>query len=292
MSIRKKNHFTHVLLCPFLLDYSRLAPTRQKVADMTDTEYLLYEFPCNEKIRTHLRLELLFKRYAWFCEQSDPTAHQTAISALFDVLDATARSDLRNELIQELERQRRRMESLLGNPDVDQEKLRETITEIRQSVTTVADTVGRTGQSIRENQWLQIIRTRQTIAGGTCEFDLPQLHYWMNKPAEERRAELYSYVSSLMPIRDASAILLRFLRASAEEHQYTTDTASFQFPMTNRQLPALAQIWVPTKSNVIPEVSANKYMLWIRFSRPDAEHKLHPVHAEKIPFRMGICTLQ
>lgn len=258
---------------------------------MSTTDFLLYEFPCNEKIRTYLRLELLFKRYDWFCEQTNPIAHQTAISALFDLLDATARSDLRNELIQELERQRRRMHSLIDNPDVDQAKLQETMEEIHHAITTVADTVGRTGQSVRENQWLQIIRTRQTIAGGTCEFDLPQLHHWMNKPAQERREELLGYVAPLMPIRDASAILLRFLRSSVEEHQYATDRGSFQFPMTNRQLPALAQIWVASDANVIPEVSANKYMLWIRFSRPDAEHKLHPIHSENIPFRMGICTL-
>ena len=258
---------------------------------MATNDFLLYEFPCNEKIRIYLRLELLFRRYDWFCEQDSPIAHQTAISALFDLLDATARSDLRNELIQELERQRQRLNVFQGNPDVNTELLNNTLEEIRQAISTVTDTVGKTGQSIRENQWLQIIRTRQTIAGGTCEFDLPQLHQWLNRPSEERRAELLGYVRPLDSIRLASALLLRFLREGTEKFSYTANKGIFQFPMTNRQLPALAQIWVPRELNVIPEVSANKYMLWIRFSRPDAEHKLHAVRSENIPFHMGICTL-
>mgnify|MGYP000595970724 CR=1 FL=1 len=259
---------------------------------MPTSDHLLYEFPCNEKIRTYLRLELLFKRYHWFCEQDSPIAHQTAISALFDLLDATARSDLKNELIQELERQRQRMMQLLGNPKVDQELLSSTLEEVAQAIGTVAETVGRTGQSIRESQWLQLIRTRQNIAGGTCEFDLPQFHHWLNKPTQARRAELESYVTPLMPIRDASALLLRFLRSSTATKDYVAVKGTLQFPMTNRQMPALAQIWVPSTANAIPEVSANKYMLWIRFTRPDATHKLHAIRNENIPFKMEICTLQ
>ena len=77
--------------------------------------FMLYEFPCNEKIRMYLRLEMLFRRFDWFCAQEDPVAHHAALSALFDLVDASARSDLRNELIQELVRQRQHLENLRGN---------------------------------------------------------------------------------------------------------------------------------------------------------------------------------
>ena len=86
---------------------------------MSTAEHLLYEFPCNEKIRTYLRLEALFQRFDWFCEQTSAIAHQAGISALFDLLDATARSDLRHELIQELERQRQRLIAKNASADPD-----------------------------------------------------------------------------------------------------------------------------------------------------------------------------
>ena len=171
---------------------------------MSTTDLLLFEFPCNEKIRTYLRLESLFQRYDWFCAQDSAIAHQAGISALFELLDATARSDLRHELIQELERRRQHLNKAAGTEGWDQ--LRDTLVEISDAISAVADSVGRTTQSVRENQWLQIIRTRQTIAGGTCEFDLPQLHLWMNQSAEIRRRELQDYVSTLQPIRQAVAL--------------------------------------------------------------------------------------
>lgn len=258
---------------------------------MSSADTLIYEFPCNEKVRTYLRLELLFRRYDWFCTQDEAIAHQSAISALFDLLDATARSDLRNELLQELERQRQRLQSLEGNIDIRQDALAQTLAEITDAIDAVSNTVGKTGQSVRENQWLQLIRTRQNIVGGTCEFDLPQLHKWLNESAQKRRNELLGYIAPLDPIRKSISILLRFLRATAQVDDYVAKNGTFQLPTNGRQSFSLAQIWLPAQGVDIPEVSANKYMLWIRFSRPDHTHKLHPVRHEDIPFRMALCAL-
>lgn len=254
---------------------------------MSTAEHLLYEFPCNEKIRTYLRLEALFQRFDWFCEQTSAIAHQAGISALFDLLDATARSDLRHELIQELERQRQRLIAKNASADSD---MAAHLAEIGAAIQAVSDSVGRTTQSVRENQWLQIIRTRQSIAGGTCEFDLPQMHLWMNTAPEIRRRELQSYVSTLEPIRTGTMLLLRIFRANSHCQSLTAVNGTSQFSMNRNQNCALVQIWLPADSTVVPEVSANKYMLWIRFSRPDENHKLHLARTEEIPFRLGLCT--
>ena len=258
---------------------------------MSAADFLLFEFPCNEKIRMYLRLESLFRHYDWFCSQDSSVAHQAAIASLFDLLDATARSDLRNELIQELERHRQRLMQLRGNREVNQETLIRTLDELGTAISGVAGSVGRTGQSVRENQWLQLIRTRQSIAGGTCEFDLPQLHLWLNQSPLLRRTELQSYVATLAPIRQAATLLLRLLRANSVRSDYVARGGTVQISMPRGQSYALAQIWLYSDSGVVPEVSANKYMLWIRFSRPDAEHKLHPVRSENISFSMGLSSL-
>ena len=194
---------------------------------MSTAEHLLYEFPCNEKIRTYLRLEALFQRFDWFCEQTSAIAHQAGISALFDLLDATARSDLRHELIQELERQRQRLIAKNASADPD---MAAHLAEIGAAIQAVSDSVGRTTQSVRENQWLQIIRTRQSIAGGTCEFDLPQMHLWMNTAPEIRRRELQSYVSTLEPIRTGTMLLLRIFRANSHCQSLTAVNGTYPRP--------------------------------------------------------------
>ena len=146
---------------------------------MDSSGFLLYEFPCNEKVRMFLRLESLFERFDWFCEQASPIASHAAINALFDLVDASARSDLRNELLRELERDRSTLASLRGNPEVNQPALEDSLGECAQTMKDINRVIGRSGQAIRDNEWLQLVRTRQSIPGGTCVFDMPMLHYWL-----------------------------------------------------------------------------------------------------------------
>jgi cell division protein ZapD len=251
---------------------------------------LLYEFPCNEKVRTYLRLEALFRRYDWLCAQDSGIAHQSAISALFDLLDASARSDLRNDLIQELERHRQRLLRLSGSDEVDQEKLSATLKSISDAIEEVAGNVGRTSQSVRGDPWLQLVRARLNLAGGTCEFDLPQFHRWLNSPAESRRRELMGYVETLEPVRHACDLLLRLMRSNAQVEEFTATNGSFQYSMHRKPQYALAQIRMPADSPYLPEMSANKYMLWIRFSVEDEHHRLCATH-DTVKFSLGLCSL-
>ena len=85
-------------------------------------------------------------------------------------------------------------------------------------------------------------------------------------------------------------LLLRIFRANSHCQSLTAVNGTYQFSMNRNQNCALVQIWLPADSMVVPEVSANKYMLCIRFSRPDENHKLHLARTEEIPFRLGLCT--
>ena len=67
---------------------------------------IVYEYPFNERIRAYLRLEFLFDRLFFFAREGDSRLHQVAVTALFDLLDACERTDVKGALLQDLERQR------------------------------------------------------------------------------------------------------------------------------------------------------------------------------------------
>ena len=54
---------------------------------------------------------------------------------------------------------------------------------------------GKTGQELRENEWLMGIKQRSAIPGGVCEFDLPSYHFWLNQSAEVRRLDLNEWLA-------------------------------------------------------------------------------------------------
>mgnify|MGYP006144106513 CR=1 FL=1 len=59
---------------------------------------------------------------------------------------------------------------------------------------------GKAGQSLTENEWLMSIRSRISIPGGTCEFDLPAYYAWQHHPAGDRRADLERWAGTLAPL--------------------------------------------------------------------------------------------
>ena len=67
---------------------------------------ILYEYPFNERIRTLLRLEDLFERFTFFLTQEDPREHHAALTTLFEIAEVAGRTDLKADLMKELERQR------------------------------------------------------------------------------------------------------------------------------------------------------------------------------------------
>ena len=67
---------------------------------------ILYEYPFNERIRTYLRLEHLFRRLAELVPRDHPIDHHYALATIFEVMDVAARADLKTDVMKDLERQK------------------------------------------------------------------------------------------------------------------------------------------------------------------------------------------
>jgi len=93
-----------------------------------------YEFPLNERIRTLLRLEDLYRRAHYFASKSDPEEHHVALTSLFEILDVGGRADLKSDLMQELERQKQHLDALRHNPAISQEAQTAVLADIEKAV--------------------------------------------------------------------------------------------------------------------------------------------------------------
>jgi cell division protein ZapD len=249
---------------------------------------VLYEYPFSERVRTLLRLEDLFDKLLYFCRQTHPYAHHTALLTLFEILDVTSRSDLKGELLQELERHKQTLQTLRNNPQVAEDALAALLADIDEAQQGLNATLGKAGQHLRDNEWLTSIRSRASIPGGTCEFDLPSYHAWLMRPAEDRARDLETWIRPLVQFNDSLGIVLKLLRETAHRSQQNAVQGAFQQMLQGRTY-ALLQVRVPAELAAIPEISANKYMLWIRFTSADRDLKPRPVDRD-IPFELSLCA--
>lgn len=249
-----------------------------------------YEFPLNERVRTMLRLEDLFTRISRFVGKPERADHHAAIGVLFEILEVACRADLKSELLQELERQKKNLNTLHNNPEISEDALDVVLTEIETVCTRLLSMTGKIGQHIRDNEWLMGIKQRACIPGGVCEFDLPSYHYWQHQSEEVRRIDLNKWITPLLPLRDGISILLKLLREGGKTHHFTAHQGTFQ-QMQGGRVAQMLRVSLDPSLACIPEVSANKYALNIRFIEADFLAKT-TLHDQDVAFDLTFCSLQ
>lgn len=251
---------------------------------------ITYEYPFNERIRTLLRLEDLFEKTAFFVQNDGQLEHHTALITIFEILEVAGRADLKMDLIQELERQRQTLLAYRNNPDISEEALSGALYEIEQSSAALLSMTGKMGQYLRDNDWLMGIKSRAAIPGGVCEFDLPSYHWWLHRPAEIRREAINGWVKPMLPLRDAAAIVLRLLRSSGHPKQHVAVNGQFQLNLGGTAA-QMVRVSLNVDEQAVPEVSANKYFLNIRFTKPPAGEIKARGCERDINFDLTFCNL-
>lgn len=258
-------------------------------SDGAAQDWIVYDHPLNERVRTLLRLEDLFFKTDVFCAKSEVLDHHFALLTLFEIVDVTGRGDLKSDLLQELERQKHILESLRGNPAIAQEVLVKTLDEISTSRSKLRDLPGKTGQHVRDNDWLMNIKQRSYIAGGVCEFELPSYHFWLNQPSALRQSNLRDWLTPLLPIYESLGIVLRLLRSSGQPLLHSAQSGAFQLMLTGKTVQML-RVEVERQRACVPEISANKYAINIRFVLLGEAHKSQSCD-EPVNFKLTLCNL-
>lgn len=249
---------------------------------------ILYEYPCNERIRIFLRVESSFNRLFYFTNGTEPQLHQVAISVLFELLELTERSDFRGMVLQDLERQRVALSALREHPQVSGAMLDQTLDEIKQVSSTLA-AQGRIAQDLRDHEWLNSLRGRMAIAGGCSAVDVPSFYGWQMKDVEQRRADINRWCAPFMPLYQALSLILRILRGAGSAVVKQATEGSYQEMLGGKSF-QLLRVWVDPQYAVFPEMSANKYVILVRFARQDPEQKTVTIKQD-IPFQLSRCNI-
>jgi cell division protein ZapD len=237
-----------------------------------------------------MRLEDLFARVRHFSARDDAPDHHAALLALFDIADVGARADLKTDMLQELERQKQLLGPLRSNPQIDQPALTALLAEIDQANAGLLAQAGKAGMRLRENEWLMAIKQRAAIPGGVCEFDLPAYHHWLNRDSATRHRDLAGWIEPFEPIRAGSEIVLRLLRENSRASRHTAYHGVFQLMLTTTKVAQLLRLSLASQLPCVPEISANKYALNIRFIGVSGMDRGNVVD-DDVEFELMFCNL-
>lgn len=249
---------------------------------------ILYEYPFNERIRTYLRLEHLFRRLGELIPRSHPLDHHYALATIFEVMDVAARADLKSDVLKDLDRQKQVLHGYRGNPGVSERALDDVVAHIESCFAAVNGTPGKAGQPLTENEWLMSIRSRAGIPGGTCEFDLPAYYAWQHLSAEHRRADLERWAGTLGPLAESIHLLLKMLRDSGSPQKVIATGGQLQQNLPQGRTFQLLRLRIAPELGVVPEISGNRLIVSVRLMRQDTDRL--QASSDNTPFELTLCA--
>ena len=250
---------------------------------------ILFEYPFNERIRTYLRMERLLDRFNELAARTTAIDHHFALITLFELLEVSSRSDLKGEIMRDLDRQKQHLAGYRGNPAVEESMLNQMIRTAEDCFQRLEQMTGKIGQPLTDNDWLMTIRSRAAIPGGTCEFDLPAYHAWQQLPESQRQYALKGWAAAFKPVEDSVRMLLSLLRNSGHTQKVSASNGQFQQNLPQNRNFQLLRLSIDPNRRVVPEISANHLMVAVRMMREDAEGHL-ALHPADIDFQLTLCA--
>lgn len=254
------------------------------------SDRIFYEQPLNERMRSFLRLEHLFRQAAYTLRGYSIWDSRSTLTSLTTILDILSRNDLKTELLKELERHETTLSALADLKGVDKEQLNNILKQIDSSQQELLNYNGQLGQDIRGHELLNSLRQRSSIVGGTCNFDIPYLHYWLQQPPEFRIEKLESWLEKLEIISHPISLILDITRESSSPINVLAEQGFYQQNIDSNSPVQLIRVGLTNDSKYFPEISAGKQRFSIRFMLPQDGER--PVQTqESLNFELVCCAL-
>jgi len=250
---------------------------------------ILYEYPFNERIRTYLRLEHLFRRLGELVPRSHPIDHHYALATIFEVMDVASRADLKSDAMKDLEKQKNLLNSYRGNPAIAETVLDEVVGKLERCFSALNLLPGKAGQSLTDNEWLMSIRSRVGIPGGTCEFDLPAYYAWQHRDARRRQADLERWAGTFGPVAESIHLLLKLLRDSGTPQKVMASHGQLQQTLPQGRTFQLLRLRLDPALGLVPEISGNRLMISVRLMRQEAADRLQASN-DNAQFELTLCS--
>ncbi len=258
----------------------------------TSDSKITFEFPLNERFRTFLRIENLLHRWQYYLRSTTKEDHHTAILTLLDIYDFSFRNDVKGDLLSELARYKQALSQYFTSPDVSEEKLNQTILRLVDAYKQIEQSP-KFGGNLADNEWLINIKSRLVVSASVCSFDMGFYYQWLQDSEQRRLNDLQEWIQPFAPMFDAVTLLLQLSRNLALTKDCVTHSYAYQQPLSGRKFDIMRVEFANT-SNYLPDFSANKHVIWLRFAAPvvsvrsSAKTMQHAMQ-EEVAFRLGLC---
>jgi len=253
-------------------------------------ETIIYEQPLNEQIRLCLRLEYLFEQANYYLPCASPWDLRQTLNAILEILHIADRPDLKSKLGQALNQYASALTQLEKLPDIDKQKLHSMLKQIDQLIDEIRTNTQKTGQELRENEFLMAIQQRLYTPAGTCSFSLPAYHLWLHQDKAILKQQLSHWLDSFKQLQAIINLMLKLTRESASFKNTKAIGGFYQSNLEPSIQHQMIRISIASESRLFPEISVGRHRLAVHFFTLDINGRAAQT-PDDIIFALACCKL-
>ena len=173
------------------------------------------------------------------------------------------------------------MKEWLQHDEVDHKAVSELLTEIEQLIESVL-AMPKQLRYFKTNRFLTSLKQRFSIPSGSCNFDLPQFHFWLLEGSQKQSKDAEVWLTHFEALQKALLLFLKIKRSQGNVSMQTAVNGFYQGIVENS---CFVSVELATSVGAYPMISGHKDRYSIRFMSTDIENHL----SENIEFKQTCC---
>jgi len=248
----------------------------------------IYELPLNERLRTFMRIEFLHSRLKNFASNLDDNWQtRTVIHTLLEIYSILSRTDVRREVLADLDRYIMQMQRFQSAPDADNDMVNNVLEDLDSIKNQVVDIGTDYLLKLREDEFIASLLHRHTLPGGKAEFDMPKYKFFLESDKKNVAVQINSWIDIIRPICEGIDKLMWIIRESNEPISTVAVGGQYNHQIESRTQISLVRI-ITNDTNVYPEISGGRHLIAVRFFNQNKDGE-YLQFEDNVEFKISLC---
>ena len=248
----------------------------------------IYELPLNERLRTFMRIEFLHSRLKNFASNLDDNWQtRTVIHTLLEIYSILSRTDVRREVLADLDRYIMQMQRFQSAPDADNDMVNNVLEDLDSIKNQVVDIGTDYLLKLREDEFIASLLHRHTLPGGKAEFDMPKYKFFLESDKKNVAVQINSWIDIIRPICEGIDKLMWIIRESNEPIATVAVGGQYNHQIERRTQISLVRI-ITNNTDIYPEISGGRHLIAVRFFNQNKDGE-YLQFEDNVEFKISLC---
>ena len=252
---------------------------------LSDSQISVYEEPVHERIRKFIKLEFLFNQIHYFKNKEDGRDNYISLISMSNLYEILVRSDIKSELISEMDNQNRTYQKLKKIPAANQKKL-DSVLEKQKMLLKCLHEIQSNYLDCLEHD----ILFKSIVKNSHSSLQPSSIKFWLSRDIAFRNNQIKKWLEPISFIELSSNFILEVIRKSGSFAEKFAEKGFYMEKLDPKKNILLIRVNLTSDLYYYPQISVSKQRLNIIFMTKDDKNNFIP-YQEDLSFMLTLCSI-